>query len=614
MKAYPLYLGLVILVCLSFSACNTLPVIQDPMGYLKVKLSLTKDRQLQYNLTNRQGDTLIYPSNLGVRVNQMDLGAHIDKIQLKEKHAAADYMDYLFMLQQDDFQFELQIRVYGDAMAYRYRLSQPSDVRISGELSSWTFPQKSRVWYFERNSDWKLKSYAGLWMSTSVDSLSIVSTEGPIQGKPLVVETSRGEYISVSEAALYDYSGMRLKALGNRQVSVNFTEKQFSVNGSIHTPWRVTFYAKNLNGLIQMKNVLYDLNPKPNASLFADTAYIKPGRSVWSWWSKDAGYMSWQNEIKFIDYADQLTFEYVLLDEGWEKWPNKWQMLANYCRLARLKHIGVWVWKHSDEVRDPIAMNAFLDSVQHAVAVGVKVDFMNSEAKELIDFEKGFLEACAKRKLMVDLHGCQVPTGEARRFPNEMTREGVRGMELNTMGEPLPAWHNTALPFTRMIVGHADYTPMSFSKPGRTTWAHQLATAYMYDSPIMVMAENPGFILKNDSLRVVIPFIKEMPVTWDSTWVMPESKIGRLAVMIRKKGKVYYAVVLNGMNRKQKWQFKPLFLADNEVYLANELLDKPGSGRGVILRKESINKDVVIPFDLEPNGGLVVKIEKEINN
>ena len=135
-----------------------------------------------------------------------------------------------------------------------------------------------------------------------------------------------------------------------------------------------------------------------------------------------------------------------------------------------------------------------LDSCARAGVAGIKIDFMNSEAKDLIDFETGFLAATARRKLMVNFHGCQAPTGESITYPNEMTREGIRGMELNIMKEPIPAWHNAALPFTRFYVA-MEIIRRDFFRKGNTTYTHQLALLYLFNSPFQSIAENPVTLL-----------------------------------------------------------------------------------------------------------------------
>lgn len=496
----------------------------------------------------------------------------------------------------------LEFRLFKDGCAFRYKI--PVTGTIEKELTSFVIPPASRVWFFERNSDWKLKSYAGWWTHTAIDSLPVISPTGPIQGKPLVMQLADKSYMVITEAALYNYSGMRLEAIGNRTVRVNFTEQRFDVQGGQYTPWRVILHAADLNSLVN-NNVIASLNPLPDKKLFKDVSYIQPGKAVWSWITRKENYMQPEEEKRFIDAAATLQFNYTLLDDGWETaWPDKWEQLKEICTYAAARKVKVWVWKDSKWLRDPVQRDAFLDSVALFGAVGIKTDFMNSEAKELVDFEIGFLKACAARKLMVNFHGCHAPTGESITYPNEMTREGIRGMELNIMKEPIPAWHNAALPFTRFLVGHGDYTPGFFSNKGPTTYAHQLALMYLFNSPFQCMAENPVTIVNDPLYAPIIPLLQTLPVTWDETRVLPGSEIGELAAFAKRKGKVWYVAVINGTDKQKEFILRFDFLKRGKQYKALVITD---GENGFKQEQEEIKG--VRKFMLPPTGGMVLQIK-----
>lgn len=498
---------------------------------------------------------------------------------------------------------KMEFRVFNDGCAFRYQV--PHSQTTFSESTSFKIPAAARVWFFERNSDWKLKSYAGWWTHTVVDSLPTISSSGPIQGKPLVMQLADKSYMVITEAALYNYSGMRLEATGNNTVRVNFTEENFTVQGGQFTPWRVILYAADLNGLVN-NPIIEALNPRPDKTLFSDVSYIQPGKAVWSWISRKENYMQPEEEKRFIDAAAKLQFNYTLLDEGWETiWPDKWEQLKEMCSYAALRQVKIWVWRDSKLLRDPIQRDAFLDSIKRAGVAGVKTDFMNSEAKALVDFEIDFLKAAAARKLMVNFHGCHAPTGESVTYPNEMTREGIRGMELNIMKEPIPAWHNAALPFTRFLCGHGDYTPGFFSNKGPTTYTHQLALLYLFNSPFQCIAENPVTLVSDPLYAPIIPLLQTLPVTWDETRVLAGSEIGELAAFAKRKGKVWYVAVINGTEQAKEFVLKPSFLPRKGSFKASIVTDGPN---GFALKEDALKytdtKRIMIP----PTGGLVIRI------
>lgn len=605
------------LYCLICPAMGETIKMNSPGAKVKAYITLA-DGKLSYGVEGG-GVTVVHSSALGLTLNGITYGTHTNVLRLKKEWLIVDslridltnsYRAYLFVVREQGKEYEIEFRLSDEGCAFRYRFDD-GPYMVTKELTTFVLPS-APVWFFERDNDWKLKTYAGLWKCTLTDSLHLISEQGPVQGKPLVLELTRGKFALLTEAALYDYSGLRFRALGKRVLQADLTEKQgFQVdNRSLLTPWRVLIIADNLNRLVN-NTMIRDLNPSPDAKLFADTSYIKPGRSVWSWITKGDKYLDMKEEMRFVDAASALKFEYTLIDEGWEtKWTDKWKQLKELCHFAARKNVGVWVWKHSKGLKDAQVRDRFLDSLKNIGVVGIKTDFMDSEAKELIDFEIGLLKAAAKRKLMVNFHGCQAPTGESKTFPNEMTREGVRGMELNIMGEPIPAQHNASLLFTRFVVGHGDYTPGLFYNKANTTYAHQLALLYLFNSPLQCLAENPVRLLADRRFKLVIPLLRDLPVIWDETIVLDGSAIGELAVFARRKDDQWYVVAINGTKSDKKVSLQPSFLTNTGNYEAALITDKEdldGFGKEEFIIRRNGQKDIM----LKPNGGVVINFKQK---
>jgi len=590
-------------------------VMRSPKGIVKAEIMLCGNT-LRYSVKGN-GKIIIHPSLMGLKVNGVEYGSEVSELKIAKEwdmvdtlhHVITSYHAYLWSVKEKGKEYAIEFRLSDEGCAFRYLFEGEAPYEVERELTTFVLPSMP-VWFFERDNDWKLKTYAGLWKRTLTDSLHLISKQGPIQGKPLVFELAGGGFALLTEAALYDYSGLRFKASAGRILQADFTEENgFQVEAKeLNTPWRVLVFAENLNRLVN-NTMIKDLNPLPERKLFADIAYIKPGRSVWSWITREDKYLDIKEEMHFIEAAATLKFEYTLIDEGWEtKWPDKWPELERLCRYAAKRKVGVWVWKHSKELRDPLQRNNFLDSIKNAGVVGVKTDFMDSEAKELIDFETGFLRAAAERKLMVNFHGCQAPTGESKTFPNEMTREGIRGMELNVMGEPIPAGHNAALPFTRLVLGPSDYTPGLFFNRGNTTYTHQLALLYLFDSPLQCLAENPVKLLADNRFKPIIPLLQELPVLWDETLVLEGSVIGELAAFARRKGNDWYVVAINGTDKDKELRLTPTFLKYVEKHKATLITDavgKEGFTAATFIIKQGDTKKII----LRPNSGMVMHIK-----
>lgn len=562
-------------------------VLQSPSGNVRADI-FARENGLFYTVSV-SGRTVIDTSAMGVTVEGADLfrDAELRRTSTRtidetysvmgrkaSSHGYCREYSYEVVHRPSGYEYQLQARLYDDGFAYRFILPGDGPRTVNGEAAQWRPSHPGKVWFAERNSNWKLLTYAGEWISTAADSLHTISPQGPVQTMPLLYRTP-DEYVMLTEAALYNYSGMRLRAEADGSLRANFTEKDgFTLSGDIVTPWRVTIIARDLNSLVNT-DLITSLNPAPAPELFADTSWIVPGRSLWSWWSGiDGRFMTLEGEKQVIDIASELGIEYSTIDDGWEEHANKWEFLRELADYAKSRNVGLFVWRHWQKLNDPAddyrQMRDFMDSVAMLGIKGIKVDFMNGEGIRQIDFNTHTLENAARRKLLVNLHGCQKSTGEIRTYPNEITREGVRGIELNRItanyekqmrdagrasdpnryvpgaeNQNIPATHNAALPFTRGVLGAADYTPIAFSMPGNTTAAHQLAFALLLDSPLLTIAENPFALLSDERYRPALGIIRRLPTVWDETVVLPQSKIGRQAIIARRKGATWYIAGIN---------------------------------------------------------------------
>src|SRR5262245_44451770 len=194
---------------------------------------------------------------------------------------------------------------------------------------------------------------------------------------------------------------------------------------------------------------------------------------------------------EFSCLAGELGFEYNLIEGFWQRWPES--DLLDLIAYSRERNVGIWLWKHRKELDDPDAREQFFAHAQAVGAVGVKLDFFDHEAKEVVELYEACLRGAAEHRLMVDFHGANKPTGESRRCETAMTRQAVSGMERRSM----TAWSEptTTVPFTRMLAGHLDFTPMLFGERRReTSWAHQIATAGLFTSPVLVYGAHPRSI------------------------------------------------------------------------------------------------------------------------
>ena len=222
---------------------------------------------------------------------------------------------------------------------------------------------------------------------------------------------------------------------------------------------------------------------------------------------------------------------------------------------AKEKGIGVilWVvWKTLDD-----QLEEALDQFEKWDIKGIKVDFMQRDDQWMVDYYHRIAKAAAEHHLLVDYHGSYKPAGLHRKYPNVITREGLRGLEQSKWTDEQTPEHNVTIPFIRMFAGPMDYTPgaMVNAQPNsyNALWnrpmsmgtrCHQIAMYVVYESPLQMLTDNPSNYMKEEECT---RFIAQIPVVWDKTIAL-NSKIGDYVAVARKNGKNWYVGVMGDLD------------------------------------------------------------------
>ena len=299
-------------------------------------------------------------------------------------------------------------------------------------------------------------------------------------------------------------------------------------------------------------------------------------------------------------------------------------MMKELVDYARGKNVDIWVWRSSSPrsgnksdigLVDPVERAGFMKKCAEVGVKGLKIDFFHTENVFTVNLMENILMDAAKEKLMVIFHGVNKPTGDSYTYPNLLAKEAVRGLECvggENSWAPGPPWpyHNTVLPFTRWLVGPADYTPMNFRAfcPPSTTFAHQLSSIYMFTSPMLIFAADMEDMLSSPGRS----FIESVPVTWDETIVLPESEIGKLAALARRKGDVWYLTVLNG-EEAGTFDTKLDFLPKGK-YKMEIAVDAPDNRKLIEVKESKIRSGHRIKERLMSGGGFVARISSDRKN
>jgi len=507
----------------------------------------------------------------------------------------------------------LDLRACDDGAAFRYVVPGDPDVaRTPDEAAVFRWPAGSTVWYHDFEGH-----YEGQHVARAVDDVPAGDWAAP----PLTVQLPRGAgYASVTESALVNYSGLALRADGHRGFAARLGHEEpvsypfrlrykpediarlstpAAITGSITSPWRVLVLGRTLNDLVNA-DIVHNLAPPPDPAVFQARDWIKPGRAVWRF--LDGGENTFEGVKAFTALAEQLGFEYHVVEGLWQRWTD--EQMRDFMDDARRRHVGIWLWKDSRALTTAVEQRAFFDKCRDLGVVGAKIDFFDHEAKEMIDRYQSILAESAKRRIMVDFHGANKPTGEARTWPHELTREGVFGLE----HRQAPEWarHNTTLPFTRLLAGAADYTPVVFGERRKeTSWAHQIATAVVFTSPLLVFGAHPQTLLDNPAVEL----IRSLPSVWDETVVLPASAIGEVAAFARRIGRSWFVGVLNGP-APRALRIDLGFLGEGR-YDALVVRDAAGDPGALVVEKGSMTRAAPLVLDLRAAGGFIVRLTPE---
>ena len=564
-------------------------------------------------------------SSLGITVDGVDLGRSVtalvasSPVTVQQEYgvlgvhslASTAYQGYTLTAIRDglgDPELRIEVRLYDDALAYRYIVPGAGPRQVSGEAASWVLPSSSPLWF---------QTDAAIYEGNYVEG-RVGAVEATVGG-PFTVGLSDGSFLAITEANVGAYSGMSYYAerTGTPRIRSRFLQDmEWEVEGGSPTPWRVILHGGDLHALVN-SDVMTGLNEAPSTTLFPDgaaTSWIRPGRALYSISMDPGSGFDYNVQKDYVDYAHQLGFEYVVVGPGWEigfpyfGFANAFDALANLVHYAHTegRNVDIVVWKPYFQLRDPLARQYFFAALDAVGAAGLTIEFFAGESREVNAFIETALAEAAARQLLVGVSNTGKPSGQERTYPNLVSWEAVRGLEWNGLGEDLTPEHNATLPFTRWVAGSADYRVVTFdpAELGDTTLAHQIATAGIFSSPLQTWSIQPELLLSEpDALDVV----RALPSVWDETLVLPSgpSGIGELVAFARRSGDRWFLFVLNGSSEREATlpNLQLQFLGDDPydaVFLGS---DTPTS----LIRFDApgIDRNLAISIPMLPGSGFV---------
>jgi len=611
MKKHLLVLAICLSVCAAIQAAEV--KVSSPDG--KAVIIVMDSGGLNYAVTF-DGREVVGKSRFGIIADNVDLGADVKLGKTSSHKINESYAMFgghseaknncrettIAVRTAAGENYELDVRAYNDGVALRSRLPAKAGRRINGEATEWKLPGNPLAWF---QTDFG--SYEGLFQSNPLENFS-AGTKIPL---PITFSLPGGGYALVTEANLSNYSDLGVQVATDHSLKAYFHANQngWTTDAAVVQPWRVTLLARDLNALVNSDLIRNLCPPAPPELAKAD--WIQPGRSSWQWWS--SGDPVYSEQHQWVDWTKQLGFEYYLVDEGWRNWradgKDNWICVKEVCDYAKSQGVKIWLWVNSNEVPNATRRTNLLDHAVAVGAVGVKIDFEPEANVRWVNWYDDTLRDAAARHLMIDFHGANKPVGRERTWPNEITRESIRGHEYQILRyrRTLPPPHDTILPFTRFVIGPGDYTPTVFNPKELRgyTWASELAQAIVFTSPFLCYADHPTNYLNNPALDV----LKAIPSTWDETIVLPGSDIGKCAAFARRKGTTWFVGVINGPD-STALDF-PLDFLKRGKYQMIQLGDAPDRTDAWQREEKVVTRKGRVKLSLRPSGGCVIDLKPQ---
>lgn len=652
----PFLLLICSVLCLNAIAQPKQKITQNsPDGTIQV--TIHQNSRLYYSVTKNGTDVLL-PSPVSmqlsdgrlltqstdfVRSEKRSVNEPISTIWGKRKNIPNSYNELRLEYKPD---YSVVFRIYNNGVAYRIETRIKETITIEHE----------EVGYRFRNYPWGYFPLVGINNFTSWE-MAYTHTKLFDLGQdkksylPLIVEVSDKLKVAITESDVIDYPGLYLKKTNDFENNLESVFAPYPLEtrwggfngfarevvksapyiaqtkGTRSFPWRILVVADNDKTLADC-DLVYQL-ATPNK--LTDTDWIKPGMVVWDWWNDynitgvdfEAG-INTRSFMHYIDFASKNGFPYVIFDWRWTDITDlsnvnpdvDMEALSTY---AKQKNTGIILWCPAHRLISNL--DATLDQFASWGVKGIKVDFFERNDQLANRMYTQIAEATAKRKMVVDYHGCYIPTGLSRTYPNILNWEAVRGMEVSKWSEDISPEHDLTLAFTRLLAGPMDYTPGAMKNAARGlfraiepdpmsqgTRCHQLAMYVIFDAGLQMLSDCPR-AYENDPQT--LHFLKQVPVNWDETLVL-EAKVADYLLIARKKGNDW---LIGGFTDWDAREFELDFsFLDKGVYKVECWTDGINAHkRGTDYKFETftVDSNTKRPIKMAPGGGIAMKLTKQ---
>jgi len=534
---------------------------------------------------------------------------------------------------------QITFRVSNNDVAFRYTLPREQgkgSVTVNSERTGFRFPSQTTTFLCPQSD-----AMIG-WKRTKPSYEEEYKADAPMNERsgyghgytfPCLFKVGDDGWVLLSETGVDSrYCGSPLTGLGKAgdwdngvyRIAFPMPEENngngtvspaFSLPGS--TPWRTVTVGETLKPIVETTVPWDVVEPR-----YTTTHDYKPGRGTWSWILWQDGSINYDDQVRYVDLAAAMGYEYVLIDNWWDNNIGRDRM-EQFVKYARSKGVEVFLWYSSsgywndieqspvNRMDNSIARKQEMRWLQSLGVKGIKVDFFGGDKQETLRLYEEILSDADDHGLMVIFHGCTLPRGWERMYPNYVGSEAVLASENLVFSQHFcdnEAFNATLHPFIRNAVGCMEFGGVFLNKClnrsndggtiRRTTDIFQLATAVLFQNPIQNFALAPNNL--TDAPQICLDFMKQVPTTWDETRFI-DGYPGRYIVLARRHGNTWYIAAANATAEPLKLKLDLPMLAGQEVSLYSD--DKKMQPQ---LKLQKIKTDGSLQLTVQPQGGAVI--------
>ena len=568
-----------------------------------------------------------------VSTNKIDETYELASIKKSKVHYVANEAVFSFT-QQGKTIYDVIFRISNNDVAFKYKMYPQGETLscvVKQEVTGFVFPDGTTTFLCPQSKPMGGFARTSPSYETSYTADDVAGKNGWGEGYtfPCLFRNGDNGWVLVSETGVNGgYCASRLLGHKGGVYTIGFPQEgEANGNGTVspgialpgETPWRTITVGKTLAPIVET-TVPFDV-VKPLYQAKGEYTY---GRGSWSWIIGMDGSTNYKEQLRYIDFSAAMGYQSVLVDALWDKQigRDKIEELAKY---GKDKGVALYLWYNSngywnDAPQTPrgimdnaIARRKEMKWMQSIGIRGIKVDFFGGDKQMTMQLYEDILSDANEYGLLVIFHGCTLPRGWERMYPNFASSEAVLASENLHFSQGScdhEAFNATLHPFIRNTVGSMDFGGSALNKYYNadnaprgsrrvTSDVYALATAVLFQSPVQHFALAPNNL--TDAPSWAIDFMKEIPTTWDEVRFI-DGYPGKYVILARRHGDKWYIAGVNAQKETLKLKVNlPMFSNGEKVRLFSD--DKALQG-GV--KQIEIGKKQELQLSIPCNGGILI--------